>query len=139
MRVVTHIRTAAPADLPAVFELQSTVPEAAQWNDYSHADLLLAEHDGRIAGFLATRRIAPHESEVLNLAVDPALRRNGIACRLLARFVQDQPGDVFLEVRESNSTAQKLYEAFGFQRVGLRKAYYENPSESAVVMKMHSC
>ncbi len=133
------IRPATTADLPAILRLQASVPEAAQWSDYHLVDLLAAELDGGFAGFLATRRIAPQESEVLNLAVEPVLRRKGIARRLLSEFLLSRPGDVFLEVRASNAAAQKLYEVIGFQQVGTRSGYYTNPDESAVVMKMHSC
>jgi ribosomal-protein-alanine N-acetyltransferase len=138
MRVV---RRGEFADLDAVREIQDLSPEAAHWRveDYLEQDFRVAVHDGRIAGFLVARRLAPDEAELLNLAVEPEFRRTGVAISLLDALISDYRGTVFLEVRESNSAARKLYKRLGFQEVARRQEYYKEPLETAIVMKFHSC
>ena len=73
---------------------------------------------------------------VMNVAVDPTLRRRGIATalidRLLARVERD--AQLTLEVRRSNSGAIVLYERFGFRSAGVRRRYYQDNGEDAIVM-----
>ena len=74
---------------------------------------------------------------LMNVAVDPDRRREGIAATLLATLfdLADQPGEQYtLEVRPSNAPAIALYEAFGFKRAGLRKGYYHDNKEDALIM-----
>ena len=91
-----------------------------------------------ITGFLVSRQTAPGEREVLNIAVDPAFRRRGIARELLKAELDRGPGQWFLEVRESNRAALNLYETFGFRSVGRRNGYYTDPAETGIVMKLIS-
>jgi ribosomal-protein-alanine N-acetyltransferase len=74
----------------------------------------------------------------LNLAVSPEFRRQGIGRALLraglAYFRKRRVEEVFLEVRESNLSAQALYLSYGFRPVGQRSAYYRNPKEDALVL-----
>jgi len=89
-----------------------------------------------VVGFLIGRRYAD-EWHLLDLAVAPARRRQGVARRLLDRFLEaaDAAGrPVILEVRQGNATAGALYEAQGFAPVGLRRGYYPGSREDAVVM-----
>lgn len=83
------------------------------------------------------RETAPDECEILNLAVDPQFRRRGIA-RCLVSLAIAAPRTVFLEVRESNAPARKLYEGAGFRVITSRETYYNDTHESAIVMKFHS-
>jgi [ribosomal protein S18]-alanine N-acetyltransferase len=74
---------------------------------------------------------------LMNIAVDPSRRREGIAGALLTRLFEDadQPGEQYtLEVRPSNAGAIALYESFGFKRAGLRKGYYHDNKEDALIM-----
>jgi ribosomal-protein-alanine N-acetyltransferase len=75
---------------------------------------------------------------VMNVAVAPAHRRRGIASLLLERVLQataDDPQRGYtLEVRVSNVGAIRLYEQFGFRRQGLRRGYYTDNREDAVIM-----
>jgi ribosomal-protein-alanine N-acetyltransferase len=91
-----------------------------------------------VLGFLVVRQIAADEREILNLAVDPAERRRGVARKLLENELQRAKTRWFLEVRESNSSAVNLYESAGFHRAGRRESYYSNPTESGIVMKFDS-
>jgi ribosomal-protein-alanine N-acetyltransferase len=79
------------------------------------------------------------QGELANVAVKPEHRRRGLGSFLLARAldVARERGikTVFLEVRESNEAALRLYARFGFTDVGLRRGYYDNPREDARVMK----
>ncbi|MEP7353356.1 MAG: ribosomal protein S18-alanine N-acetyltransferase [Acidobacteriota bacterium] len=147
-RTAVIVRAAYQSDLPAIAAIQQLTPEAAQWEPATYLDTQcgyachVALVERRVAGFAVTRRNAPDECELLNVATDPAMRRQGIARALLkAVFSADLgPGSNqaanrwFLEVRESNVSAQALYESLGFERIGRRDRYYTNPRESAIVM-----
>lgn len=83
------------------------------------------------------------ELHLLNLTVAPAQQGRGHARALLAHLVEAGRGvratQVWLEVRESNQRARRLYERWGFEAVGLRKGYYPAPQgqrEHAVVMRL---
>jgi len=81
------------------------------------------------------------EAEILNLAVLPSFRKQGLGSFLLENlllFCKEQKVEkVFLEVRESNIIAQKLYFKFGFKQVGLRKNYYPDNKEHALLMVLN--
>jgi ribosomal-protein-alanine N-acetyltransferase len=141
MTNMTGIRRGEPSDLEEVAAIQEAAPEAARWSvsDYPQYDFRVAVRGCRIAGFLVSRPVAEDEWELLNLAVAPEFRRQGIGRNLLASLLRAAPGAVFLEVRESNRAARNIYKSMGFKEVGLRPGYYENPLEPAIVMKFHSC
>jgi ribosomal-protein-alanine N-acetyltransferase len=79
------------------------------------------------------------EGELANLAVAPQTRRRGIGQALLDAVTSDALGrgtaELYLEVRESNSAARRLYEAAGFEQVGRRKRYYRQPEEDALILR----
>lgn len=135
------IRRGTAADLDEIAAIQAAAPEAAQWPpaEYAGYDFRVAVVDDQVAGFLVVRTLAPGESEILNLAVAPEVRRRSVGRALLQAFLHEVQGTVFLEVRTSNDAAQKFYKAMGFCELGARPQYYESPSESAIVMKFHSC
>ena len=91
--------------------------------------------------------ISLKETEVLdegsldNLAVTASRRGQGAGRMLFENVLADvrKKGAerIFLEVRESNETALKLYESAGFERLAIRKAYYQDPTEDAIVMDLH--
>jgi len=91
-----------------------------------------------VAGFVVSRAVADREREILNIAVRPDLRRAGIATQLLQAELARGARVHFLEVRESNIAARQLYERFGFETIGSRPAYYENPPEAGIVMRIFS-
>jgi [ribosomal protein S18]-alanine N-acetyltransferase len=135
------IRRGERGDLTAVAAIQAESPEAAQWDTggYLELDFWVAAGPAGIAGFLVGRTVASGERELLNLAVDRRERRRGVARGLLQAWLEGSEGTVFLEVRESNEAAQKFYKSMGFHEVSLRRNYYANPLEAAIVMKFHSC
>ncbi len=135
-----EVRAAAPSDLDKIWAVQCTSPEASQWHreDYLAFDCYLATWDGEIAGFLVSREVAHREREILNVAVHPEFRRLGVAQALIRSEIERFPGEHFLEVRASNHAARELYERLGFQQVGVRPGYYDNPPETGIVMRFLS-
>ena len=77
--------------------------------------------------------------KIMNIAVHPDFRRRGIAQmlveQLVAKLKARQSLRLMLEVRSSNMGAQALYEKMGFTQVGLRKNYYRNPKEDALILR----
>ena len=138
--VEVTIRPATPGDLAAIAAIQAASPEASQWDpaDYLAHDCLVAVIEKRVTGFLASRRVASDEREILNVAVDLDQRRKGIARALLGQELARGRGRWFLEVRASNVAAIQLYETAGFERCGRRPAYYCQPAEEAIVMRFFS-
>jgi ribosomal-protein-alanine N-acetyltransferase len=97
---------------------------------------LAAICEGRIAGYLICSRYDT-VWHVMNVAVDPARRRRGIATRLLAHLFEsaDRPGEQYtLEVRVSNTPAIRMYERHGFRSAGVRRGYYHDNREDALIM-----
>jgi ribosomal-protein-alanine N-acetyltransferase len=98
---------------------------------------LARNDDGEPVGFCSFWRVAD-ELHINNLAVLPAHRRRGIATTLLTYVLKEGARlgarSATLEVRRSNEEARRLYERFGFTASGVRRAYYTNPVEDALVM-----
>lgn len=130
----THlIRAGTAADLDAISRIQATAPEASQWRpqDYLAYELWVAEASaGGLLGFAVARTVAPGEWELLNLAVAADCRRQGVAENLLRHLLHSHPGEWFLEVRQSNFSAQALYRKAGFEAVGERREYYADQTNT---------
>ena len=97
---------------------------------------LAAVHEGGVIGYLICSRYDT-VWHVMNVAVHDGMRRDGIATALLNQLFQraDTPGEQYtLEVRTSNAPAIALYERFGFRSAGLRRGYYHDNKEDAVIM-----
>lgn len=135
------VRDGLSGDIASVRVIQAEALAASKWEpeQYMHHEFYVATFDGQLAGFIVARKTAPDEREILNIAVAPPYRRLGIGERLLERLMYNgESGDVFLEVRESNHSARRLYERLGFADVGRRAGYYEDPVETAVIMKINT-
>lgn len=125
----------------AVLAVMQSVYEQSPWTLEQIAssmasqdeDYYLAYEGQELVGFLAVQMVLD-EMEILQIAVKTDFQRLGIASQLMAA-VMDWKGDIFLEVRESNSAAQALYTRQHFTKIGKRKDYYRNPVEDAVIMK----
>lgn len=78
------------------------------------------------------------EGDIANIATLPEYRRQGVGEYMLTEMINRAASlgtkKLFLEVRESNSPARRLYEKIGFTEIGIRKNYYESPRENAIVM-----
>ncbi|HEL2299074.1 TPA: ribosomal protein S18-alanine N-acetyltransferase [Streptococcus suis] len=125
----------------AVLAVMESVYETSPWTleqiassmSSQDEDYYLAYEGQELVGFLAVQTVLD-EMEILQIAVKADFQRMGIASQLMAA-VMDWEGDIFLEVRESNSAAQALYIRQHFTKIGKRKDYYRHPVEDAVIMK----
>ncbi len=138
------IRSVTAEDLPALAEIErDCIPQpwslrAFETEFAADSSLLFCAEDknGVIVGFVTASYVLD-EVSVNNVAVTGAYRGKGIGT-LLMNALQDSVSDfasfITLEVRESNASAIALYEKCGFGRVGVRKNFYENPREDAVLM-----
>lgn len=100
---------------------------------------VLRTGDHPVAGFCAFWLVA-EQAHINNLAVLPTLRGRGLGTQLLAAITREAAhlgaGLVTLEVRESNLPARRLYERAGFYQEGVRKNYYTNPVEDALILSL---
>lgn len=94
----------------------------------------------KIVGYCGVQSIT-NEGYITNIAVLPGYRNNGIGKALFKRIVefctQNRLYLLSLEVRKSNQTAIHLYETFGLSNMGVRKNFYTNPTEDAVIMTIN--
>lgn len=99
---------------------------------------LVAADGQRLAGYVGSQSCPP-EADVMNVAVDPAYRRQGVAQRLLEALVaglkEKRITSLSLEVRASNEAALALYGKLGFRPVGRRPNYYRDPREDACILR----
>ena len=99
---------------------------------------LVAVEDDRVAGYVGSQSVMG-ESDMMNVAVHPDFRRKGVAELLVRELVaalgKNDNHCLTLEVRASNVPAIALYEKLGFAQVGLRKNYYRNPKEDALILR----
>ena len=99
---------------------------------------LVAVDDGRVVGYVGSQTVID-ESDMMNIAVHPDHRRQGIAEALIEALTnalrEKGSRGLTLEVRVSNAPAITLYEKLGFSQVGLRKNYYRNPKEDALILR----
>lgn len=97
-----------------------------------------AEESEELLGYAGIRLL--DDADVMTIGVVEPARRKGVGKALVTALLDRARGEgvsrVFLEVRESNLSAQKLYESFGFRGVGRVKSYYRNPLEDAVTMRL---
>lgn len=131
------VTEATEKDAPALAAAEKLCFPADAWSAEAVAAQLAAAtgvslcawEDGALAGYLFGSYIPP-EGEVLRVAVLPARRGKGVGQALLSRFLAGVPV-CFLEVREGNLAARRLYEKTGFRLSGRRRAYYRDPREDA--------
>lgn len=98
---------------------------------------LVARWDAQVIGYGGVM-LAPPEAHITTIAVDPAWHRNHVGTRLMLGLIDAATAkgarSVSLEVRKSNLGAQRMYERFGFRPVGVRRGYYVETGEDAIVM-----
>lgn len=102
-----------------------------------NARYLTARVDGKLAGYCGFYQVLD-EADITNVAVAEEFRGRQIGyqmlCRLLKEAKKQGVADITLEVRRSNRSARNLYRKLGFQEEGIRKNFYEKPTEDAVIM-----
>jgi ribosomal-protein-alanine N-acetyltransferase len=106
--------------------------------DRTDSIALVALSEPVVLGFIVGRVVADTEAEVYNIGVRVNSRKQGIGRKLLDSFANNCRNhnihSIWLEVRESNSTAIWFYEAAGFTQVSVRKGFYSDPPEDAILM-----
>ncbi len=135
-------------DLPDVLAVEQAAYEFP-WTHGNFVDSLRAGHSAWTmrdsAGGLiayAVLMLALDEAHLLNLTVTPACQRFGFGWRMLEAMAENARGygarTMLLEVRPSNEAAQKMYERYGFVRIGIRRGYYpaRDGREDAIVMRV---
>ena len=99
---------------------------------------IVAEDNGKVVGYIGSQSVLG-QADIMNVAVDPAYRRQGIGRDLVLSLVDALKKQgvtiAMLEVRVSNEPAITLYENLGFCQVGRRKNYYFHPKEDAYIMR----
>jgi ribosomal-protein-alanine N-acetyltransferase len=99
---------------------------------------LVALDGATVAGYVGSQSVLDG-ADVMNIAVHPDYRRQGIARELVTgladALAEKGVKSLALEVRQSNAPAIALYEQLGFQQVGLRPNYYRNPRENALILR----
>ena len=131
-------------DVPEIAELEKicfTLP----WSEKSFRDEMAnrlavyftAKDNGKCVGYAGFWNVSG-EGDVTNVAVLPEYRRMGVGSSLVAEMIKTAEKlkleMLTLEVRKSNTAAQKLYEKFGFEILGERKRYYSDNGEDAYIM-----
>lgn len=139
------IRRASREDIPRIAQIEKesfSLPWSEKDFNFSLTEdyqiFLAAEIDGQAEGY-AVIYSAAGEAQLANIACSKAFRRSGVASLLLERALEelkDKCDIMFLEVRASNYEAQKLYNKFGFEAFSVRKGYYDNPKEDALIMRL---
>ena len=103
---------------------------------------LVALDGEKVVGYVGSQTVLG-ETDMMNIAVHPAYRKQGIATELIEALIQvlQERGShsLMLEVRESNNPAKELYLKMGFELVGIRKNYYRNPKENALILRKEWC
>jgi len=143
-----EIRKSLPSDAAGIAEADALIFSDA-WREEDILRYIVMEgsmcytaiRDGKIAAYMLGRLIAP-EGEIYRIATLPEYRQRGIAYRLLDYAVKSEMEsgleDLFLEVRTKNLPARSLYLSYGFAEVGVRRGYYKNPDDDAIIM-VKSC
>lgn len=138
------IRLMQAVDVEAVAKIERSV-QSHPWTLKQFEDAVTAyqstviEVQGQVAGFCILQPVLD-EANLLLMAIDPAQQGQGLGYQLLEASVamlKNNPVQIFLEVRESNQAAIKLYEKSGFHQIDLRKNYYPNANgsrEHAIIM-----
>jgi [ribosomal protein S18]-alanine N-acetyltransferase len=142
--LAVEIRRLSIGDLPEIEEIEQRAYRTP-WSRSMFASELakgtsicLGAFEGdQLVGYIVNSRYVD-AWHVMNLAVDPDYQRRGIATRLLERLFEltdeDDGRGYTLEVRVSNREAIRLYEKLGFQRHGIRRGYYTDNREDALIM-----
>lgn len=111
------------------------------WSELAagHHYLAALGDDGDLVGYAGLAAAPPTEAWVQNIAVARSAQRRGVGRALLEALLADADGqdvrEVLLEVAADNAPAQRLYDAYGFVAVGVRRGYYQPGNTDAIVMR----
>lgn len=142
------IRLMQQTDVKAVSQIEKQV-QTHPWSEKQFEEAVTSyqstviEHAGRVVGFCILQPVLD-EANLLLMAIDPKMQGQGLGYQLLENSIallENNPIQIFLEVRERNLAAIKLYEKTGFHQIDVRKNYYplaEGGREHAIIM-VKSC
>ncbi len=145
--MTVHIEAAAVGDVPRVAAIER-LAFSDPWPATAFAGLVGRDHvlflvvredaGTPVVGYVVAI-LAGDEGEIANLAVAPEFRTRGIGGGLVDRILGELPRRgverLYLEVRESNAEARRLYGSRGFEEVGRRPGYYRRPAEDALILR----
>lgn len=158
-----RVREASAADIPGIMILERQSSSSPHWSGRQYEEVFresrgwnsrryawVAEDDSEPRaddragarpaplGFLVARQVEA-EWELENIVVAYSARRRGVGTALLGSLItiaqEKRAQTILLEVRQSNEGARALYGKLGFRETGIRKGYYSNPSEDAVLCR----
>ncbi|GAB3414709.1 GNAT family protein [Flindersiella endophytica] len=146
---MTVVRPARTADLEALCELERMCFGREAWSqgllrdelDAENRLLLAAESGvgGAVAGYASTS-LAGTSADLLRIAVHPDSQRAGVGRALLGATLDALPRtgceELLLEVHEENTPALRLYEAFGFEQISVRRGYYDGGQGDALLLRL---
>ena len=129
-----------------VAELEKICFGTAAWSEKSIASELnnalslwiVAVEDEKVLGYVGSQTVMG-ETDMMNVAVHPDYRKQGIATGLITELIgalkKRESHCLTLEVRASNEPAKNLYKMLDFEEIGIRKNYYRNPREDALILR----
>ena len=146
------------SDLPEILELERSSFGKMAWSSKDFETALSSDYDypmvvhkrpvntedresyiNNLAGYSVLRLLGP-EAEIENICVSPDMRRNGIGETLMRKMIQtaltEKASVIFLEVRAGNTPARTLYQKLGFKELYVRKGYYRDPTDDAIIMQL---
>lgn len=134
------IKTIKVSELSSIIEIEKN-----SFNDYwsiESYETLLKDYDYKIFIYEEDKRIKAFAIfldmvdvyELIKIAVDASYRKQGIAYSFLTEIQNSLEKNIFLEVRENNLAAINLYEKSGYKRINIRKNYYRDTGENAIIM-----
>ncbi len=138
------IRCLSESDLPQILRIENLVfrppwPEEAFQEVSCTQSWVICDADV-LRGYIMYH-VVPDEAVIINFAIDPDHWRHGLGTILLdhtLKLILDQNvNTIYLDVRRSNLAALRLYQKFGFNPLGVRRNYYSEPVEDAIVMVRH--
>ena len=148
MAVDIDIAAMTPLHLDRVMEIEQAC-FTAPWSKGTfyrelvsnpYANYIVALAGEAVAGYAGTWLVLD-ESHITNIAVAPEWRRHGIGRKLMEELLRISLGQgarsITLEVRRSNVAAQNLYQSFGFVVAGVRRGYYTDDNEDALIMWLY--
>ena len=143
-----RVRAAALNDIRTLMSIEKESPTAAHWQEEQYRAALepggvpervvLAVEDDTVLGFIVAR-VLGDEWEIENVVVIGSEQRRGLGSRLVRELLDlariRSARSVFLEVRESNHSARRLYQKWGFAADGRRRSYYSDPPEDVLLFR----
>jgi ribosomal-protein-alanine N-acetyltransferase len=151
-RLRIHIRWMIRRDMPAVLAIEKASFEFPWFEEDFVRSLRQRNCLGMVATLSSTTRIYDHvigymlydlnksHIHLLNFAVDPDCRRNGVGTKMIEKLVgklsKSRRSRIILEVRESNLDAQLFFREHGFRAVSVLRGYYDDTAEDAYVMEL---